>query len=118
MIALVKKSISKRLKNNETIVSKYCTLILNKERWLHFDEFADKAYEELYVFYEKPLKLSGFNDSISNLLQQWHLLVDYVLSYLLPDVNLYHITWCRIFESSKCEEWNVVLYVVELLFAL
>ena len=69
----MKNEISKRLENNETIVSKCCTLILNTKGWLHFkdnDEFVDEALEELYVFYEKLLKPSGFNGTISNLLQQ------------------------------------------------
>ena len=80
----MKNAISKRLEINETIVPKYCTLILNTKGWLHFKdnyEFVDKAPEELYIFYEKPLKLSSFNGSISHLLQQWHLLVEYVLTY-------------------------------------
>ena len=121
-LGLVKNAISERLENNEIIVSKYCALILNNtEGWLRFkhnDEFPDEALEGLYLFYEKPLKLYGFNDSISNPLQQWHLLVEYVLTYLSPDVNSYCILWCRISESSKHKEWNLVLYVVELLFAL
>ena len=82
---LVKNAISERRENNKSIVSKYCTLILNTEGLLVFkdkDEFADEALEKLYVFYEKPLKSSGFNGSISNLLQQWHLLVEYILTYL------------------------------------
>ena len=72
----------------------YCTLILNTEGWLSCkdkNKFANKALVELYVFYEKPLKLSGFNGSICNLLQQWHLLVEYVLTYFSPDINLYCI---------------------------
>ena len=118
---LVKNAISERLENNKSIVSKYCTLILNTEGLLVFkdkDEFADEALEELYVFYEKPLKSSGFNGSISNLLQQWHLLVEYILTYLSPGVNSYCMVWHRIFESGKDKEWNLVLYVVELLFVL
>ena len=121
-VAWVRKNlISERLKNNKTIVSKYCALILNTKGWLHFkdnDEFAEEALEELDLFYEKPLKSSGFNGSISNLLQQWHLLFEYVLTYFSPGVNLYHILWHKIFESSKCKEWSLVLYVVELLFVL
>ena len=120
-LELVKNAISERLENNETIVSKYCALILNTERWLGFkdkDEFVDEALEELYIFYKKPLKSSGFNGSISNLLQQWHLLVEYVLTYLSPGVNSYCMVWHRIFESGKGKEWNLVLYVVELLFVL
>ena len=118
---LVKNAISERLENNKSIVSKYCTLILNTEGLLVFkdkDEFADEALEELYVFYEKPLKSSGFNGSISNLLQQWHLLVEYILTYLSPGVNSYCMVWHRIFEPGKDKEWNLVLYVVELLFVL
>ena len=76
-----KKAISKRLKNNETIVSKYCTLILITEGLLHFkdkDQFANEAlddliYENLWkydIIYEKTLKSSGFNGSIRDLLQQ------------------------------------------------
>ena len=72
-LGLVKNTISERLQNNETIVSKYCALTVNSEGWLRFkddDEFADEAFEELYLFYEKPLKSSGFNGRISDLLQQ------------------------------------------------
>ena len=90
-LELVKNAISERLKNNKTIASKYCALILNTEGWLHFkdnDEFADEALEELYIFYEKPLKLSGFNGSISDILQQWYLLLEYVLTYLSSSINL------------------------------
>ena len=62
--------------------------------------------------------MSGFNGSISSLLQQWHLLFEYVLTYFSPGVNSYHILWHKIFESSKRKEWSLVLYVVELLFVL
>ena len=109
---LVKNAISERLENNETIVSKCCTLILNTEAWLCFkdnNEFAKEALEQLYLFYKNSLKSSGFNGSISLLLQQWHLLVEYVLTYLSPGANSYCIVWHKIFESAKRKVWNLVL---------
>ena len=44
-LELLKNAISERLKNNKTIVSKYCALILNTEGWIRFnitDEFTLK----------------------------------------------------------------------------
>ena len=117
---LVSEAISMRLENDESVASKYATTILNTDGWIRHtndDAFADEALEELFNFYEQPLKNAGFQGGLSDLLDQWHSVVEYTTKYLNIKSD-YKEVWHQIFGSSKRGEWDLVLLLVELLFCL
>ena len=116
---LMSEAISMRLEKDESVVSKYATTVVNTER----GGFVTKMMMNLlmkilnFTFYEQPLKKAGFQGGLSDLLDQWHSVVEYCTKYLNIKSN-YKEVWHRIFESSKRGEWNLVLLLVELLFCL
>ena len=80
--------------------------------------FGVEAMTELYDFYRIPLERAVFDGSLSDLLEQWENLCDCTVKYLNPQSTDYSITWHKIFQSSRCDMWTLVLLLVELLFSL
>ena len=99
--------------------------VLNCEEWEKRDdngeddvEFADGCVAELYEHFKEPLSKAGLNGPLGELLDQWHHLIEYTKQYLQPSKTPYLCVWRRIFDSSRRNEWNMVLILVELLFAI
>lgn len=51
-------------------------------------------------------------------LEQWHCLLEYTKRYLNPSNMPYLRVWRRIFDSDRRNDWNIVLFLVELLFSI
>jgi len=99
--------------------------VLNCEEWEKRDdngeddvEFADGCVAELYEHFKEPLSKAGLNGPLGELLDQWHHLIEYTKQYLQPSKTPYLCVWRHIFDSSRRNEWNMVLILVELLFAI
>lgn len=99
--------------------------MLNCEGWEKRDdngeddvEFADGCVAELYKHFKEPLSKAGLNGPLGELLDQWHHLIEYTKQYLQPSKTPSLRVWRRIFDSSRHNEWNMVLILVELLFAI
>lgn len=56
--------------------------------------------------------------SLRDLLDEWHSLVQYVKTYLSPTNTSYLRVWRRVFESSRKDQWSMILIFVELLFTI
>ena len=96
--------------------------ILNTEGWQgrSVDEealqFADESIVEIARTFEKPLSSAGMTTSVPDLLEQWHILLEYATKFLPLTGISYLITWRKLFSSPRRVEWNDILTVVELMF--
>ena len=122
LLAKVKQAVEARLEVAENRLA--CT-VLNTEGWERMDEegekdllFADECVTELYSHFQKPLSNAGLDGSLSDLLEQWHSVIEYTTRYLSPSTTPYLRVWRRIFDSSRSEGWSMVLLLAELLFSI
>ena len=114
----VKEAIEIRLEDSMNTMS---SKIINTDGWLAakddstlFDEDIVKVYDD----FEVPLGRAGFDRSTNELLEQWHSILDYTVTYLNPGIVDYRIIWRQLFSSSRSGDWNLVLLIAELLFCL
>jgi hypothetical protein len=73
---------------------------------------------ELYSHFQNPLSNAGLDGSLSDLLEQWHSVIEYTTRYLSLSTTPYLHVWRRIFDSSRSEGWSMVLLLAELLFSI
>lgn len=58
----------------------------------------------------------GLDGFLNGLLEKWYDLVVYIVRYL-DFLRIYYLyVWKRIFNLSRKEEWNIVLFLEEVLF--
>ena len=76
------------------------------------------GFTSFVIFFETPLKNSGFDGKVADVLQQWHDLVCYTTKFLNPQKTYYRVVWHSIFESSQRSHWKLILLIVKLLFTL
>ena len=121
LVRLVKVSIEKRLEMNKEDHSAISAKILNTEGWVcakdDIDVF-DEELDTLYQFYKVPLENAGFHGTFMELLDEWHSILEYTNTYLVPTKVDYRAVWYRLFNSSRSQDWKCVLLLVELLFCL
>lgn len=124
LLGRIKEAIETRLEVAEKKHVLMAATVLNCEGWEKRDdsgedvEFADGCVAELYEHFKEPLSKAALNGSLGELLDQWHHLIEYTKQYLEPLKTPYLRVWRRIFDSSRRNEWNMVLILVELLFAI
>ena len=125
LLGRIKEAMETRLEVAENKHVLMAATVLNCEGWEKRDdngdddvEFADGCVAELYEHFKEPLSQAGLNGSLGELLDQWHHLIEYTKQYLEPSKTPYLRVWRRIFDSSRCNEWSMVLILVELLFAI
>ena len=95
--------------------------ILNTDGWLTFKddpESLDKEVEKLYDLYNIALRRAGYDGTINDLLEQWHDITEYAVTYLSPAKVHYKVIWNQLFTCSRAAEWKLILLLVELLFCL
>ena len=69
--------------------------------------------------FQEALKQQGFSSSSTDLLEEWHDLVDYTATFLAPSSTSYRATWYKLFHSSlMTSRWSNIMLVVRLLFCL
>ena len=125
LLAKVKQAVEARLEVAENRLVIFACTVLNTEGWERMDEegekdllFADECVTELYSHFQKPLSNAGLDGSLSDLLEQWHSVIEYTTRYLSPSTTPYLRVWRRIFDSSRSEGWSMVLLLAELLFSI
>ena len=73
-------------------VSKFSSIILNKKGWKNSDtndEFGVEAIPSLYEHFQMPLEQAGFNRALSQLLEQWQSLCNYLsTTYCQKELNI------------------------------
>ncbi|XP_028409251.1 uncharacterized protein LOC114531839 [Dendronephthya gigantea] len=111
LLAKVKQAVEARLEVAENRLVIFACTVLNTEGWERMDEegkkdllFADECVAELYTHFQKPLSNAGLDGSLSDLLEQWHSVIEYTTRYLSPSTAPYLRVWRRIFDSSRSEE--------------
>ena len=118
---MVKGSIEKHLETSKEDQSAISAKILNTEGWFcakdDIDIFDDEL-ETVYQYYKVPLENAGFNGTFVELLDQWHSILEYTITYLVPTKVEYRSIWYQLFNSSRSQDWKYVLLLVELLFCL
>ena len=121
----IKDAMQTRLEAGENKIVLMAATILNCEGWERREEngeedleFADNCVADLFNHFPEPLLKAGSDGSLNGLLEQWHDLVAYTVRYLDPSRTHYLRVWKRIFTSSRKEEWNMVLLLVELLLSI
>lgn len=127
LLNAIKDAMETRLDISENKYVKSAAVILNTEGWEkksdvetdtpYDNTFADKDIAQLYDHFIVPLSNAGIG-TLSDLLEQWHNLVSYTVRYLDPSRTHYFRVWRRIFDSQKRQDWQMVLVLVELLFAI
>jgi hypothetical protein len=125
LLGKIKHAMEIRLEVAENKVVIHAVAVLNTEGWEQYDEdgeedlsFADNVLEELYNHFKDPLSQAGLLGSLHDLIKQWHGLVNYTKRFLNPSRTPYLRVWRRIFDFSLSEDWNIVLFLVELLFSI
>ena len=121
----IKDAMQTRLEAGENKIVLMAATILNCEGWGRRKEngeedleFPDNCVADLFNHFQEPLLKAGSDGSLNRLLEQWHDLVAYTVQYLDPSRTHYLRVWKRIFTSSRKEEWNMVLLLVELLLSI
>ena len=125
LLERLRGALETRLKVSENKHVIMAAQILNTEGWIRNTEegdedlsFADDILEDVSTHFREPLLKAGLNCGLSNLLEQWHSLIDYTKRYLNLSGTHYLRVWHRIFNSSRNVDWNMVLLVAELLFSI
>ena len=123
-LELLKNAISERLKNNKTIVSKYCALILNTDGWICFniaDEFTLKSLKNFmqnFTYFRK--KLQNCLDSIAVLAIHYNSSIYLLNMFQLTfhQISIHIISYGIESLSQVSKKSGIQLCVAELLFAL
>lgn len=124
LLGRIKTAMQSRLEVAENHQVLNAAIILNTEGWERSNEdgedltFADDSIVQLYEHFKVPLTNAGMSGSLSDLLEQWHRLLEYAKRYFDPSRTPYLRVWRKIFDSERKTEWNMVLLLVELLFAI
>lgn len=125
LLGRIKEAMQTRLQVAENRHILPANAVLNCEGWEKRTEdgeenlsFADDGITELYNHFKEPLSKAGLNGTVGDLLEQWHDLVTYTKRYLDPSRTPYLRVWRRIFDSSRRDQWSMVLTLVELLFSI
>ena len=121
VVVIIKDSLENRLEYSVEDHSAISAKILNTEGWICakddinvFDDDVETAYNS----YTEPLKKAGFNGTFVELLDKWHTILEYTVTYLAPIKIDYRTIWYQLFNSSRAKEWSNVLLLAELLFFL
>lgn len=125
LLEKIKREMQTRMEASENKYVSMASTILNCEGWERMNEvgeedleFADDCVANLFEQFKEPLVKAGMNGSLSSLLEQWHGLVRYTKRYLDPSKSYYLRVWRRIYDSSRCGGWAMILLLVELLFSI
>ena len=120
LIEIVKSSISERLEDGESKMHSLSALILNTEGWItkEDDEFLDEEINSVCELLQEPLGRAGLAATLNEVLEQWHSMVTYAVTYLNVVTFHYRKVWKLLFSSSRSREWKDILLMVELLFCL
>lgn len=123
----IKDAMQTRLEagENKIMLPVMAATILNCEGWERRKEnceedleFTDNCVAHLFNHFQEPLLKAGSDGSLNGLLEKWHDLVAYTVRYLDPSRTHYLRIWKRIFNSSRKEEWNMVLLLEEVLLSI
>ena len=77
--------------------------VLNCEVWSKSyagNEEIDQTILKLSDQFQEALKQQGFSSSSTDLLEEWHHLVDYTATFLAPSSMSYRATWYKLYHSS------------------
>lgn len=130
LTACVKECIITRLEEEEESKELFASAakLLNCEAWLRNKvvggievddvEYADSDIEMLIQRFETPLREAGITASVPDVINQWHSLLEYAREFLSVASTPYLSTWRKIFCSSRRDQWQDFLGLVELLFTI
>ena len=82
------------------------------------NEFADEEMFEIFDAFDTPLKNAGMKGSASDIIYQWHELLEYAEDTIGVSGKSYMVTWRLIFASPRSENWRDILTLRELLFTI
>ena len=125
-LSCVTSSINCRLKKAESDFLSTVTQILFTLAWEskripeeNNFEFDDDDVIKFYDRFETPLDKAGLSCSSTDILQEWHDLVEYIIKFLRPTTTNYMKTWKKIFNSPKSEaNWKNILLIIKAAFCL
>ena len=118
IILEISKALKTRLEESDDDNSMIIAKIIDS--WISFKddpELLDKEVEKLYDLYNITLRRAGYDGTINDLLEQWHI-TQYAVTYLSPTKVNYKVIWNQLFTCSRADEWKSILLLVELLFCL
>ena len=52
--------------------------------------FADNDIKEVFTYFEIPLRSAGFSGGVDDLIEEWYILIEYMVKYLKPATTDYH----------------------------
>ena len=100
--------------------------ILNCQGWESFSnsdegdmntEFADLEISELFQKFSKPLENAGINITETEMISEWHDVLEYTMEYLSPSNIPYLKTWRRLFNCDNAEVgYKNILALIEICF--
>ena len=121
----VQSAINARLEEASTIHLDAVANILNTEQWKTVvdadgGEFADDKIVELIdkfqaVMFKQDLSL---DTTPSDILEEWHDMLNYTLNFLKPKSTAYKKTWKLLFNCCYSGKWKNILLLITLLFSV
>lgn len=124
-MAKVKQAVKARLEVAENRLVIFACTVLNTEGWERMYEegekdllFADDCVTELYSHFQEPLSNAGLDGSLSDLLEQWHSVIEYTTRYLSPSTTPYLRVDGYLIQVGAKVRACMVLLLAELLFSI
>ena len=119
----VQSAINARLEGASTIHLDAVANILNTELWkavvdVDGAEFADDKIVELIEKFQAVVLKQGLSldTTPSNILEEWHDMLNYTLNFLKPQSTAYKKTWKLLFNCCYSGRWKNILLLKTLFF--
>ena len=103
---LIQDNLVQRLETNQLDILKSSAVVLNSKAW-------DK---ENTCFADDELQIIASQFSTEDLLEEWHEMLEYAVTYLDLDGVPYSKIWYKLFNPSRKKHWENILILAELPF--